>query len=217
MRILRVCVIAGATLALGLFAYTLAYRANYVEPVATPKSDIVMSDSNTKEMILLEKQYSGIRGEAFDKKYLEDMIEHYKSAVDMANLTVSQAKRLEIATLGGQIVTTQEQVVEYMKGLQKSWGYQSSMSATMMEHSTMGMTAVSKAFAGKTGDDFDRTFLDLMIKHHQSAIAMSRAASTNAKHQEVKSIAQKTIITHSLEVAKMQQWRASWFPLQNTR
>ena len=46
---------------------------------------------------------------------------------------------------------------------------------------------------GKTGDDFDRIFLQSMIVRHQGAIDMANTAKERAKHQELKDMADDII------------------------
>lgn len=63
----------------------------------------------------------------------------------------------------------------------------------MMDHSAMGMmddgvAGMTTMPEGKTGDDFDKTFIEQMIMHHQSAIDMAAPGEQNAKHQEVKDL-----------------------------
>ena len=53
--------------------------------------------------------------------------------------------------------------------------------------------------------DFDHKFLNMTIKHHQSAVDMSNHALKRAKSQQVIDKAQKIIDKQSKEVAEMKQ------------
>lgn len=64
---------------------------------------------------------------------------------------------------------------------------------------------------GKTGDDFDKAFLSEMITHHQGAINMAQAALQDAKHPELKQLAQNIITAQTSEIAQMQTWQKSWY------
>ena len=48
-----------------------------------------------------------------------------------------------------------------------------------MHHTMTGMVS---GLSGKTGDVFDKTFIDEMITHHEGAVVMAEAALKNAKH-----------------------------------
>lgn len=83
---------------------------------------------------------------------------------------------------------------------------------TMM-HSGMG-TAMDDMMAGlngKVGDEFDKAFLAEMIMHHQGAVEMAKAALQNAKHQEIKDMANAIISAQTSEINQMKMWGKSWY------
>ncbi|MDO8583033.1 MAG: DUF305 domain-containing protein [bacterium] len=63
---------------------------------------------------------------------------------------------------------------------------------------------------GKLGDDFDKAFLSSMIIHHQGAIDMAQEAKTNAKHGEIKNMADDIISAQTSEINQMKQWQMDW-------
>lgn len=64
-----------------------------------------------------------LSGDAYDKRFVELMIEHHQGAIDMANLSDSRAKHQEIKTLSDDIVSAQAREIEMMKSWLKQWGY----------------------------------------------------------------------------------------------
>jgi uncharacterized protein (DUF305 family) len=78
------------------------------------------------------------------------------------------------------------------------------------DHSSMSMVDMNKELAGKTSDDFDKAFLEMMIAHHQGAIDMANLAPTRAKHDEIKSLSQDIITAQNKEISDMQQWQMDW-------
>jgi uncharacterized protein (DUF305 family) len=75
---------------------------------------------------------------------------------------------------------------------------------------SMGMDAMVTGLNGKTGDDFDKAFLSEMIVHHQGAIEMARLAQANAKHPELKALADGIIAAQSSEISQMKLWQTAW-------
>ncbi len=73
------------------------------------------------------------------------------------------------------------------------------------------MASMNAGLQGKTGDTFDQEFLAEMIVHHQGAIDMAKLALTNAKHQEVKDLANAIIKAQTSEIAQMKAWQAGWY------
>lgn len=82
----------------------------------------------------------------------------------------------------------------------------STMSDTMH-----GMTA---ELEGKTGDDFDKAFIEEMIVHHEGAVDMAQQALQQAKHSEIKQMAQDIIDAQTQEIATMRGWLQSWYGIQ---
>jgi len=84
----------------------------------------------------------------------------------------------------------------------------------MMDHSSMGMmdemAGMSASLEGKTGDEFDKAFLEQMIMHHQSAINMATPGEKNAKHQEVKDLTLAIVTAQTKEIEQMKQWQSDW-------
>lgn len=81
---------------------------------------------------------------------------------------------------------------------------------TMMSMEAM-MDGMMAELDGKTGDEFDRAFIQEMIIHHKGAVAMAESARTNAKHDEVKSLAEAIIKAQNEEIAKMEMWMKDWY------
>jgi len=80
----------------------------------------------------------------------------------------------------------------------------------MMDNDDMTMGEMSASLQDKTGDDFDKAFLSGMITHHQGAISMANFARTNAKHEEIKSMANDIVTAQTKEINQMKMWQAQW-------
>ncbi len=86
-----------------------------------------------------------------------------------------------------------------------------------MDHGAMPMDATSTA--GAMTDDtamgsgpFDAQFIDSMIEHHTSAIAMAEQALKESERPEIKELAQNIITSQRQEVDQMTGWRTQWYP-----
>lgn len=85
-----------------------------------------------------------------------------------------------------------------------------------MDHSAhnmmqMQMDDMSAGLKGKTGDEFDRAFLDEMVIHHQGAVEMSEQVLATSKRPELLQLARDIIKAQNSEIQMMQKWRAEWF------
>lgn len=72
------------------------------------------------------------------------------------------------------------------------------------------MNEMSNNLTGLKDDAFDKEFLSEMITHHEGAVDMAKLALTNAKHQEVKSMAQDIISAQTKEIGEMKIWQKDW-------
>lgn len=86
----------------------------------------------------------------------------------------------------------------------------STNSQGMMDDESMSMGDMTDMLKNKTGDDFDKAFIEQMIIHHQGAIEMATLAKENAKHQEVKNLANDILSAQSKEIDMMQTWQTQW-------
>ena len=65
--------------------------------------------------------------------------------------------------------------------------------------------------SGKSGDAFDKAFLEEMVVHHRGAVEMATAALSSAKHQEIKDLAQAIIAAQEKEISQMKSWKTTWY------
>ena len=179
-------------------------------PIETSQSS--QSDNQTGSM------YANMTGDQFDKAYLTDMIAHHQGALNMASQARELTTKAEIRTLADAILTSQATEVQQMMDWQQEWNYSATDSSNphaghMMESSgSMGddMANMESKLNGLSGEAYDKEFLKQMILHHQQAVDMSKYADTNAKHQEVKDLAQAVITAQEKEIADMKSWQQKW-------
>lgn len=82
----------------------------------------------------------------------------------------------------------------------------------MMHDMHMGssMEEMMESMEGKTGDEFDRAFIEAMIVHHEGAVKMAEQAKLNAKHQEIKDMSDAIITAQTSEINQMREWQNVW-------
>jgi uncharacterized protein (DUF305 family) len=160
------------------------------------------------------KEFAALKGDAYDRAFLANMLEHHKGAVDMSNLVLTNGEHTELKELANSIITSQSDEITSMKSWQTAWDYPASSGEKMMDHSSMGMAAgmasMSSAIKDLKGEEFDKKFLELMIEHHQSAVEMSVSGKANAKHQEIKDLTIAIVTAQTKEIDQMKQWQKDW-------
>lgn len=81
---------------------------------------------------------------------------------------------------------------------------------TATSHDTMSMADMTDQLKYKTGDDFDKAFIEMMIAHHEGAVDMAELIPSRAKHDEVKKLGTAIIAAQTKEIADMKQWQKDW-------
>ena len=133
-----------------------------------------------------------------DINFAEMMIPHHEQALEMVALAQTNTTNPDILALAEQIRGAQEPEIALMK----SWpGVDSSMH---MGHTMDGMlseTEIENLGAAK-GAEFDRLFLEGMIKHHEGAIEMAKTV-VDSKNQSVVKLAEWIVNAQALEIETM--------------
>lgn len=148
----------------------------------------------------------------YDQMFIDQMVTHHQAAIAMAKVAQRQGEHAEITTLADAIVSAQDGEITKMKAWRKAWyGSDQIPASTMGGMAGMGGMSVDLAQL-ENAQPFDKAFIDAMIPHHQSAIAMAREAQTKATHPEIKDLAGQIIAAQQREIDQMQAWRAQWYP-----
>jgi uncharacterized protein (DUF305 family) len=133
--------------------------------------------------------------------FAQMMIPHHEQAISMSETALKKSRNQEILKLSRQIKSLQNSETSQLT----YWLKATDSSMTMdhdMQMSGMLTTKELASLKRLTGTQFDRTFLQLMIKHHQGAIEMLDliSDSTNA---EAKALAKAIKSAQSKEIASM--------------
>lgn len=205
-------IVAIGGLVASVAAVNMGSKADDTAMSGMDHSAMSMKDESESAMF---KEYNALKGEAFDKAYVSNMIVHHESALNMAEQAQSKTERQEIRDLTMSIMNSQSAEIVKMRQWQTDWGYPATSGHMMTDSANAGMSMegmadMSTELKDLSGAAFDKKFLELMIQHHQDAVDMSRPAATNASHQEVKDIAMDIIAAQKGEIDQMRAWQQAW-------
>ena len=151
-----------------------------------------------------------LKGAEFEQSFLQQMIQHHRSAVEMAKLVSDHTKRPELRELGDKIITAQQQEIDQMTKWLADW-YKTSPKEVANEAADKEMKPHMSMLSGKHDADFDKAFLDMMPKHHHAAVEMAEQAEKKSIHPELKEFAAKIAKDQQQEIKQMKNWAQSWF------
>ena len=90
----------------------------------------------------------------------------------------------------------------------------SQVSEEKSERERMGMDSsmndMMELMEGKTGEDFDKAFMESMTIHHQVAIEMAKKAKEITTRDELKKMADDIIYAQTNEINMMKEWQKMW-------
>lgn len=73
----------------------------------------------------------------------------------------------------------------------------------------MGMSMQMSDLEG--AKPFDRTFIDMMVPHHQGAIRMADAELEKGEDSDLKDLAKRIVAAQTKEIEEMNEWREAWY------
>jgi uncharacterized protein (DUF305 family) len=162
-------------------------------------------------------QGASASGGKSDQAFLEAMIPHHESAVQMANVAKQRGQHREIQQLAVGIVAEQSKEIMQMERIHKRL-FGSEIIPDPGAHEELGLSAkeagmehMDAAAALERARPFDRAFIDEMVGHHQGAIRMARAALSRTRDSEIKNLADAIVAAQTNEIVQMNDWRRAWY------
>lgn len=134
-----------------------------------------------------------------DQNFAEMMIPHHQQAIEMADLALQKSQNEEVIALATQIKAAQDPEIVEMS----SWPGVNP--ETHRGHAMDGMLSDDEMQELREADSlqFDRLFVQGMIKHHQGAIDMADEVK-NSDNEIVSNLARSIISTQRDEIQLME-------------
>ncbi|GAB2962919.1 DUF305 domain-containing protein [Streptomyces heilongjiangensis] len=146
-----------------------------------------------------------------DVGFAEEMIQHHRQAVDMAELAAGRAASQQVKDLATKIKGAQDPEIETMSGWLTAWGEKVPEDMAGMGHdmasgmpgmmSAEDMAALEKA----SGAAFDEKFLTLMVEHHEGAVEMAETEKAEGRYGPAIDLAEDVITAQTAEIEQMEK------------
>ncbi|GLZ27856.1 hypothetical protein Lesp02_00460 [Lentzea sp. NBRC 105346] len=143
-----------------------------------------------------------------DVTFAQGMVPHHQQALDMAKLVPSRSTNAKVLDLAKRIEGAQDPEIQKMNEWLKAWGAPTSMPG--MDHSSMpGMAGMMSAeemakLQQAKGAEFDKVWLEMMIKHHEGAVEMAKIELQKGGSSDAKKLAQDIVDAQQKEITEMQ-------------
>lgn len=150
------------------------------------------------------------RGEPFDQAFIDAMVPHHREAIEMAK--AAQTRGLtepDLEEIAGDIIDSQQGEIGQMLDWREEWFGSRQLGPVLPEalgvpESELGMEHGS-ADEISGAMDVDKTFAEMMIPHHEGAIAMAEQAQERGEHDEVKDLAKAIVNAQEREIEIMEK------------
>jgi len=147
-----------------------------------------------------------------DITFAQQMIPHHQQALEMASVVRSQTGNQRILDLADEIRRAQDPEIQTMTEWLRTWG--APVPSSAMGHDGMpdtdhdamagSMSAEDMAKLGEVKDaEFDRLWLELMIRHHQGAVDMAKTELAQGSDVGAKQLAQRIVDAQQSEITTM--------------
>jgi len=146
----------------------------------------------------------------FDQAFIDAMVPHHREAIEMAKAAQSRGlSQPDLKKIASDIVGSQQREIDQMLDWREQWFGSRTLGPVLPEvlgvpESELGMEHGSAdEVAGAV--DVDATFAEMMIAHHEGAIAMAEQVEERGQHEEVKELAAAIIDAQEREIGIMEK------------
>ena len=182
--------------------------------------------SSPSPVVPVEDSMSASPTADLDQAFINMMVPHHQSAIEMAKIAQERATHDELRSLADDIVSAQKSEITQLREWRQAWfgssdtpgmdamplmpGMEMPGMDGMAMDGTMDMTVDIKAL--RTAEPFDRAFIEAMTAHHETAIAAAKIIAASTARPELQGIAADIIEAQQREMDQMQGWLKSWYP-----
>lgn len=148
-------------------------------------------------------------GADFDRAFIDAMVPHHEGAIEMARAAQEAGLTVPaLAELADDIIATQGVEIDQMKEWRADWFGSADVDpmgadALGLDEAQMGMDHDADAL--RTSGDVDTDFAQMMLTHHEGAIAMAKLANGRAEHREIEELADAIIAAQEAEIEVLKE------------
>jgi uncharacterized protein (DUF305 family) len=146
----------------------------------------------------------------FDQAFIDAMVPHHREAIEMAEAANMRGlTQPDLQKIANDIIASQQREIDEMLDWREQWFGSRKLGPVLPEvlgvpESELGMEHGSAdEVAGAV--DVDAKFAEMMIPHHEGAIAMAESAKERGEHEEVKDLADAIVDAQEREIRIMEK------------
>jgi uncharacterized protein (DUF305 family) len=146
-----------------------------------------------------------------DKQFVQDMIVHHQQAVYMAGLAPERASSSDVKGLASRIADVQGPEIDMLNRWLSRHSVPTVDPNAPHGHGGGPMPGMATdeqldALENAKGERFDTLFMQLMITHHEGALAMAEEVRKTGSDVRVQEIADDVTAEQTDEIRRMRKW-----------
>lgn len=146
----------------------------------------------------------GPEGNGTDRAFVAAMIPHHESAVEMGKLAEERAESDFVRELANDIVAAQSEEIATLREQDQELSVAGVPKGSLdVPEDQRGMEHEPEALRG--AKPFDRAFLEMMIPHHEGAIAMAKAELDRGEDPQLQKLAERIVSAQEREIEAMRE------------
>lgn len=121
----------------------------------------------------------------FDAHFLDNMTKHHKDGIEMAKMAQTKTSNKMVLDMSKKMIEDQQKEIQQMQKWRNELYSNVPKSTELPEKMKMSELKNAK------GEEFDKKYLSMMSKHHESGIRMFEEAEEKATNSQIKEFAMK--------------------------
>ncbi len=146
----------------------------------------------------------------YDLQFIDSLTKHHQMAVEMAKAAEPKFEHKPLRDAAKKMIGDQTKEIATLRQWRDRW-YPGAPPSESMQMPGMSSTSMDMShMQTMSGNALDMMFIDMMIPHHEGALAMGRDAVAKAEHTELKDLGRSMIESQQKEIDQMQKWKKAW-------
>jgi len=138
--------------------------------------------------------------------FMTNMIDHHHMAVMMSEIAVEKAVHEDLRAMAEDIIAAQTAEIQTMQTWLQDW-----YGITYEPQMKPGMMRQMEKLAELPPAEFEITWMQEMIKHHQQAVREGKQCVRKAYHEELIAMCHDIIEAQTQELQQLQTWLCEWY------
>ena len=191
-------------------------KGTATDTVQQATSDVTTGAEETGDLMadmnnMMDKVHALEKKGIADYDLAAELREHHKGAIAMSETQLDSGTDIQLKQMAQKIKDAQQKEVEQIDTMLDGYddnakdydptNTESGLGKAMMDN----MQAMMK-MPEMDGTSVDKSFANMMIKHHQDGIKMAKTIQQYAKDAKFKQMAQKMISDQQKEIEELQNW-----------